>query len=114
MNRVIEASCSASIVQADGVPVPGATILSEGIGQSEGIAIIQGDKVYYVNSSAADLKTTIEKLVDVLTQLTGALTAIDAKPTGGAGSAVVPVAAANVVSLTAISAQLTLLAGMLK
>lgn len=115
MAEVTEASCSGGNVTLEGsYPEPDAEILSEGVGNSDGLAVISNGKIYYLTSNATDLKETIDKLINSITELTTALTAIDAKPTGGSGSSSTPVAAANVVSLTAISTELTALKEALK
>lgn len=114
MLKALDASCVAGVVTVSGVPVSGAVILSEGAGSSTGVAYIDADKVYYVAKTTPDVATVIQKIIALLTELTTALTAIDAKPTGGSGSASTPAAAANVVNLTAISAQLNTLGSMLK
>jgi hypothetical protein len=112
--KTLDATCQAGVVTSSGVPVAGAQILSEGVGPSTGILLLDEDKFYYIPKTSPDLKTTIEKLISILTELTTSLTLIDAKPTGGVASAVTPVAALNIVNLTAISAELTALSGVLK
>jgi hypothetical protein len=114
MTKSVAATCTAGVVTIDSMPVPGAVILSAGVGSSSGTAFIDGDKVYYVANTTPDLKTLLEKVISLLTELTTVLTLIDAKPTGGVGSATTPVAAAAVVNLTALSVQLTTLNGILK
>lgn len=114
MIKALDATCVGSVVTISGVPVPGATILSEGVGSSSGVAYIDGDKVYYVAKTTPDVKTLLEKVVASITELTTALTAIDAKPVGGAGSAPAPGAAANIANLTAISVQLNTLKAAMK
>jgi len=114
MSEVIEASCIAGVVAIEGTYPVAANIISEGVGQSDGLAFIREGQVYYLTSNATDLKTAIEKLVGIVTQLTTALTAIDAKPTGGSGSLSTPVATANVVSLGLIQAELAILQETLK
>lgn len=114
MPKVIEATCVAGIVTAGGAPLVGAVILSQGVGPSTGIAIIDQEKIYYVAKTTPDVKSVLEKLISTITELTTVLTLIDAKPTGGVASAVTPVAVASVINLTAINVQLTALNGILK
>lgn len=114
MSEFIEASCQAGIVAIEGLYPVAADVLSEGVGPSDGLAFIKDGQVYYITSNATDLKTTIEKLVSIVTELSTALSLIDAKPTGGAGSSSTPVAAANVVNLGLIQAQLATLQETLK
>lgn len=114
MSKALAATCVGGVVSIAGTPIPGAVILSEGVGSSTGVAYLQDDKIYYVAKTTPDVKTLLEKVVSLLTELTTALTLIDAKPTGGVASATTPVAAVNIVNLTAISTQLTTLGAMLK
>lgn len=114
MTKMLEATCVGGVVTAGGVPVAAADILSQGVQASVGVLLLEEDTAKYLTSNATDIKTTLEKIIALLTDLTAALTLIDAKPTGGAGSAVTPVAAANIVNLTALSAQLAILKEALK
>lgn len=113
MSKTLPASCVAGVVLAGlpPLPVPTATILSEGIGASTGVVVLDEFGATYVAKTSPDLKTTLEQLIDVLTQVTdalnktaSALTLVDAKPTGGAGSAVVPTTVSDVAGITAASA----------
>src|SRR5690606_27643805 len=114
MIRALEGTCSAGVVSVGGKPVPGAIILSEGVGQSSGTVFIDGDKIFYVAKTTPDVKTILEKVLAVLSELTTALTAIDAKPVGGAGSAPAPAAAANIANIGTKQTELTLLNETLK
>lgn len=114
MASIIEASCVAGVVTAQNVPVEGTTILSNGIGESSGVLLLSGLDKAYVANTTPDLKLSLDKLTAALTDLILALGLIDAKPTGGSGSSVTPVAAANVVNLTAINAELIALKEVLK
>lgn len=114
MSKIIPATCAGGVVTAEGFAVPGAVVLSEGVGSSEGALILERDAPTYVAKTSPDLKATLEAIVSVLGQLTAALTAIDAKPTGGTASAPTPVATANVAQLTALQSQLTTLKGALR
>ncbi len=109
MSKALTANCAAGVVLVGGLPLPGATVLSEGVGPSDGVAILDGASSYYVAKISPDLKTTLDKLISVLTELTTVLPLIDAKPTGGTGSATTPVTVSSVANLTAISVQLTAL-----
>jgi hypothetical protein len=107
MLKLLEASCVGKAVTCESVPITDATILSEGNGSSTGLMLLQQDKSYYVTSSAADLKTVIQAIIDILTQIQ-ALTVTCAAP--GAPSTV-PV---NTAMFAAISTQLTTLKAALK
>ena len=111
MSKILPATCSAGVVTVDSLPVS-ATILSEGVAQSSGIAIIEGEDVTYIAKISPDLKTTLGKIADALTQLVTALTAIDAKPLGALPPA--PAAATQIAQLTAINVEVTALKEALK
>lgn len=141
MSKALPASCVGGVVTVDGLPLIGAVVGGEGVGQSTGVALLDEENAFYIPDSQGDLKTTLTKLIDVLTQLNTALnktvdavtnaatglTTLDAKPTGGTGSAVVPTVVSAVAaigtasasittaatSIAAIKAELTLLKGSL-
>lgn len=107
MTKILAATCSpASIVTAAGLPVAGAVILSEGKQQSSGFLVIDGDKIWYVASSATDIKTTIEKLVALLDKLS---TVVTTTSTGliAAGSALDGIAGGSGTAVTAAGNNLT-------
>lgn len=66
MSKILSATCQAGIVTADGVPVPGAVILGEGVGASSGALILDEARKVYVPKTSPDLKTTLEKVIDAL------------------------------------------------
>lgn len=68
MSKCLAASCTSGIVTVAGLPVPGVTLLSQGTGQSTGFLIIDEDDLFYVAKTSGDLNTTLEKLIDALTQ----------------------------------------------
>lgn len=120
MSKALQATCVAGIVIADSVPVPVATILSQGVGSSSGVLILDDDKATYIAKTTPDLETTLTKLISVLTELTSALTSIDTKvlvttcPAGAGTTVPLPLAASNITALTALKTELTTLKGMLK
>lgn len=73
MSKMLDASCVAGVVTSEGVPVPTATILSEGVGPSSGVLLLDEDKARYIAKISPDLKATIEKLIDALTETASAL-----------------------------------------
>lgn len=81
MSKVLSASCSGGVVTVAGAIVQ-ATILSEGIGNSEGVVILDKDKAFYIATNATDLKTTLQKISDALAKIGETLTAIGAGMTG--------------------------------
>ncbi len=82
MSKVISATCAAGVVTADGLPVTGAVILSEGVAPSAGVLLMQGESHYFVAKTSPDLKTVIGHLNTILTNLVTVLTSHD----GGLGS----------------------------
>lgn len=115
MSKTIAATCVAGVVTAGGVPVSEAVKLSAGVASSEGILIQDELRAYYLTNMANDLKTTIEKLIQILTQVNTALTnsaggiaAVDAKDGPPAATTNVAAITAAVVQLTTISGDLTL------
>jgi hypothetical protein len=114
MSKILSATCNSSgKVTADGVEVVGAIVLSEGKQASSGVAVLDGDKVWYLTSSATDIKTTIEKLSDSLTKIGNMLTAIGAGMTGPT-TAPPPTLAADVTALNAVVTELNALKDGLK
>ncbi len=94
-------------------PLPGAIVLSQGIGQSVGFVIIHEENVFYVANISLDLKLALDQVGLALTQaatalgnVSSALTLLDAKPTGGTGSAIVPVTVTDVTALGAAATSL--------
>lgn len=112
MSKLLEASCIAGVVTSEGVPVPSAEILSQGIGASTGFLILDGDKAYYVAKTSPDLDTTLGKVITALQQVVVALGILDAKPIGTLAPA--PGAAVSIGLVTAAATELTALKASLK
>lgn len=107
MSKILEATCLAGVVKVGALPVTSAVILSEGVAQSSGALLMEGDEQFYIPKITPDLKTTLENLsstlADVgsaLTQTAAALTAIGANMLGPA-TAPPPTLAASVAAITA-------------
>lgn len=112
MSKILEATCISKQVKWEGAPVE-AIILSEGNGESEGALILEKEKAFYIASNAADLKTTLEKVIDALTKVTETLTAIGSGMTGPT-TAPPPTLATNVAAVELIVSELETLKGNLK
>lgn len=69
MSKILSATCQGGIVSIEQIPHSTATILSKGVGSSEGVAILEGEKQTYVANTTPDLETTLEKLIAVLQKL---------------------------------------------
>ncbi len=127
MSKMIEATCVAGVVTAGGFPVPAADILSEGVGVSTGILLLDEDEAKYLPKITPDLKSTIEDLSSLLGTISGtlttistALTSIGAMMTGPttAPPPTLPTDVASIItdvaSLTALKVQVDLLKETLK
>lgn len=109
MSKILAATCNAAgVVTADGVPVVGAIVLSEGKKASSGVAVMDGDKVWYLTSSATDIKDLITSMVEITNQIATIATALDAV-TVSPGSA-----AAAIAQLQVLKTQLELTKETLK
>ena len=114
MSKILAATADASgKVTADGVEVVGAIILSEGKQASQGTAVIDGETVWYLTSSATDVKTTIEKLADAITKIANMFTSVAGGMTGPT-TAPPPTLPTDVVALNMIVSELNTLKGALK
>ena len=128
MSKILRATCNASgVVTAEGQTVPAAVVLSEGKQASSGLLLMEGENADYIPSSATDIKTTIEKAVDTITDLNACLdqlvlviTAIGAGMTGPTTAPPPTLATdlaqitAKVATLNATKAALNTLKGALK
>lgn len=113
MTKMLYATCENGTVTSDGVPVPGATILGEGVGQSQGALLIDREKRTYIPKTSPDLKTTLEKTIEALNTIAETLTSIGAGMTG-ATTAPPGDLAANVASIQAAASELETLKEALK
>jgi hypothetical protein len=113
MSKILAATCVSGVVKVGSLPVD-AEILSEGVASSSGVVVLEDDQATYIAKTSPDLKTTLEKIASALGQLVTALTAIDAKPVGGSGSAPAPGAAANIAALTVLQTEVNALKAALK
>lgn len=81
MSKVLRASCENFEVTIGNAPAQEVDFLAcEGKAESQGLAVLDEDKVYYLANTISDLKTTLEKVEDALTQVSSALNTL-----GGAG-----------------------------
>lgn len=113
MSKMLEATCAGGVVTAEGVPVPAADILSEGVGSSSGVLLLDEDTAKYLTSNASDLKTALTKINSALSEISSALTALAAGMTGPT-TAPPPTLPASVAIITAKVAELAILKESLK
>lgn len=105
MSKMLEATCVGGVVTAGGFPVVAADVLSEGVGPSQGVLILDEENAKYLTSSAPDLKTTLDQVASTLSTIATALTSIGAMMTGPT-TAPPPTLAADVALIQATVAQL--------
>jgi hypothetical protein len=105
MSKALEATCEGGVVTAEGVSVDEPEIMSEGEGSSVGVLLQDQEKTWYFAKITPDLKSTLEKISSALGQIASALSSIDAKPTGGSGSAPAPAAAGNISAINTVKAE---------
>lgn len=114
MSKILDATCDAQgKVTADGVEVVGAIVLSEGKQASSGTAVMDGDKVWYLTSSATDVKATLEKMAAAITKIANMFTSVGSGMTGPttAPPGTLPT---DVVELNQMVAEINQLKGALK
>lgn len=116
MAKVLNASCVGGVVSAEGVSVPNAVILSEGVGASAGVLILDGPRAYYAARTTPDLETTLENLILALDQVksaldsaASALTTIDNKPAGTLPPS--PAAGADIAGITSAGEEIAAASG---
>lgn len=114
MSKVLRATCEGGTVTALETEVESARILSEGVGASEGILVLDEERADYLASNASDIKKLLTAIVSALGEVSSALSSIDAKPTGGSGSAPAPAAGGNVSAIDALKDELDELKDNLK
>lgn len=112
MSKVLNATCEFGLIKVESQIVDG-EILSEGIGKSSGIVVIDKENLTYITSNATDLKETIVKLNDIVMKITEILTAIGSGMTGPT-TAPPPTLATGVIEVTTMLVELNLLSEKLK
>ena len=95
MPKALPATCVGSIVTVDGVPVPSAVILGEGIGSSSGYAIFDDDRVYYVPKTTPDFKTALTAINNMITNICAVLSGHDAAFSNGAFATIAQITSKN-------------------
>jgi outer membrane autotransporter protein len=75
--KILEATCSADgQVSVEGVIVSSAVVLSLGKQESTGLVFMEEGKAWYLTSSAADIESTLESVIDAVSDISDALTKI--------------------------------------
>ncbi len=113
MVKVLPATYATGVVTADGLPVPGVTILCQGLGSSSGILILEGTQKTYVAKTSPDLDSALEQVITAIGKISDSLTSIAAAMTGPT-TAPPPTLPALLIQIAAASASLSALKGSLK
>jgi hypothetical protein len=106
MSKAIDATCQAGVVTADGVTVPGTTVLSQGVGASAGVLVLDEEKKFYIPKTSPDLDATLAQVIAGLNAAATGLTA-----TAGALTSLGQIAPG--VAVTAAAASITSASGLL-
>ncbi len=125
MSKVLPATCIAQVVTTGPVvptyqpmlpypprlpipaaPLPGAIVLSQGIGPSVGIAVIDEDSAFYIANISPGLKLALDQIATALNQISSTLTSIGAGM-AGSGTAPPPTLATDVAAIAAAVTALT-------
>lgn len=104
MSKVLPATCQDNQVTVEGQVIE-AEILSNGVGESSGLAIIDEDKAYYLPNMTSDISTILTDLSTMIKDIAAMLTAIGAGMTGPT-TAPPPTLAADVAALQAKAQEL--------
>jgi len=113
VSNAVAATVQSGVVKVGTLSVSDAIILSEGLGNSSGLLIMQGGVSYYLTKNSPDLKSTIEKTMDALEDLASVLNTIATTLTSiGAGmtgptTAPPPTLAADVASIVSKATEIT-------
>jgi hypothetical protein len=99
--RYLEATCENYEVKINGKIVSDAVILSEGKAASTGFLILNLDKPYYIGKVTPDLKSTIQKVDDLLDLMNDLFSALTTSFAGGLAALDVGVFLANTSTLGA-------------
>lgn len=78
MTRIFDAECEDGVVKVAGHVVEPVVILSEGVGESDGLCAVDAEKATYITSNASDLKLALDEIASALGTIANALTAIGA------------------------------------
>lgn len=113
MSMILDATCNGQVVTCEGLPLQNVTILSEGIGPSTGVVIMQSGKLYYIAKTSLDLKSTLDKLNVLVPKLVTIFSSIGAKMTGPT-TAPPPTLATDLAELTQLNVELTTIKNMLR
>ena len=113
MSNVRAATIQSGEVKVGSLPVADAVILSQGLGDSSGVLVIQGGLSYYIAKTSPDLDSTIQKTMDaledlasVLNKIATTLTSIGAGMTGPT-TAPPPTLAVDVASIVSKATEIT-------
>jgi hypothetical protein len=113
VSNVRAATIQSGVVKVGSLPVADSVILSQGLGDSSGVLVIQGGLSYYIAKTSPDLDSTIQKSMDALEDLASVLNTIAMTLTSiGAGmtgptTAPPPTLAVDVASIVSKATEIT-------
>lgn len=112
MSKIKPASCVSNVVKIGSFPVD-ATVLSQGVAPSSGLALIEEDNVTYITSNASDIHDVIAQVTNLIQLVSDTLTAIGSGMTGPttAPPATLPT---SIVNLATIKSTLSVMKDNLK
>lgn len=102
MSKILEASCVAGVVTADSLVVV-ADVLSAGLGESDGVVLLEGEMAKYLTSNASDISDLIDKLATIVEKIVIAATGLDAASNAPGGQT------ANIALITAAKLEMVAL-----
>ena len=77
LSSIVAGNCVAGVVKIGAFPVPGATVLSNGVGASSGVVALDGPDATYIASNATDIAALISSLGDVIDKIITIVTGLD-------------------------------------
>lgn len=113
MSKILKASCVGNVVKVEDFVIPDADILSEGVGESDGLVFLEDDEATYLTSNASDIKQSLNSIQSALTTIATTLTSIGAAMTGPT-TAPPPTLATDVAQITTKILEITTLMETLK
>lgn len=108
MLSLVEATCENEVVKVEGTTVEPVVIKSKGLGESQGLLFVVGDKVYYVASSFQDISDVIDKVKESVDKVADILSSIGSSMTGST-TAPPPTLASDLAELSTLSTELNAL-----
>lgn len=74
MSKMLEASVVGGVVKVGSLPIEDAVILSKGLGDSEGVLLVEEDQATYIPNASTDIESTLTQLITALEKIADAIT----------------------------------------